>query len=68
MGRLLLIKAGLSETEQAEHDLTVLRQQLLIITHHLYVGTRPYDGMVELITWLNNSPFHGASLPIKPAF
>lgn len=68
-GALALIKAGLSETEQAEHDLPVLRQQLLDhYVQHLYVGTRPYDGMVELITWLNNRAIPWGVVTNKPAF
>ncbi len=68
-GALALIKAGLSETEQAEHDLPVLRQQLLDhYSQHLYVGTRPYDGMVELITWLNNRAIPWGVVTNKPAF
>ena len=68
-GALALIKAGLSETEQAEHDLTILRQQLLDhYVQHLYIGTRPYDGMVELITWLNSSAIPWGVVTNKPAF
>ena len=68
-GALALIKAGLSETEQAEHDLTILRQQLLDhYVQHLYIGTRPYDGMVELITWLNSSAILWGVVTNKPAF
>ena len=68
-GALALIKAGLSETEQAEHDLTILRQQLLDhYVQHLYIGTRPYDGMVELITWLNSSAIPCGVVTNKPAF
>ena len=68
-GALALIKAGLSETEQAEHDLTILRQQLLDhYVQHLYIGTRPYDGMVELITWLNNHAIPWGVVTNKPAF
>ena len=68
-GALALIKAGLSETEQAEHYLTILRQQLLDhYVQHLYIGTRPYDGMVELITWLNSSAIPWGVVTNKPAF
>ena len=68
-GALALIKAGLSEIEQAEHDLTILRQQLLDhYAQHLYVGTRPYDGMVELITWLNSRAIPWGVVTNKPAF
>ena len=68
-GALALIKAGLSEIEQAEHDLTILRQQLLDhYVQHLYIGTRPYDGMVELITWLNSSAIPWGVVTNKPAF
>ncbi|WP_024870700.1 HAD-IA family hydrolase [Tolumonas lignilytica] len=68
-GALALIKAGLSEAEQTEHDLTVLRQQLLDhYAQHLYVGTRPYDGMVELIGWLNTRAIPWGVVTNKPAF
>ena len=68
-GALALIKAGLTEAEQAQHDLMALRQQLLdYYERHLYVGTRPYDGMVELITWLNSSAIPWGVVTNKPAF
>jgi 2-phosphoglycolate phosphatase len=68
-GALALIKAGLSETEQAEHDLSALRQQFLAhYAQHLYVGTRPYDGIVELIDWLNSNSTPWGIVTNKPAF
>lgn len=68
-GALALIKAGLSEAEQSEHDLTELRQQLLdYYAQHLYVGTRPYSGMIELISWLNQSLIPWGVVTNKPAF
>ena len=68
-GALALIKAGLTDIEQTEHDLAVLRQQLLdFYAQHLYVGTRPYDGMIELINWLNQSLIPWGVVTNKPAF
>jgi N-acetyl-D-muramate 6-phosphate phosphatase len=68
-GALALIKAGLSDTEQTEYDLTLLRQQLLDhYEQHLYVGTRPYNGMIELINWLNNTATPWGVVTNKPAF
>lgn len=68
-GALALIKAGLSEAEQTEHDLTELRQQLLdYYAQHLYVGTRPYTGMTELIHWLNQRLIPWGVVTNKPAF
>lgn len=53
-GALGLLKAGFGEGELARRDSQQLRQQLLdFYADHLYEGTRPYPGMVELITWLN---------------
>lgn len=68
-GALALIKAGLTETEQSELDLPELRQQLLdFYSQHLYVGTRPYNGMVELIHWLNKNDIFWGVVTNKPAF
>lgn len=68
-GALALIKAGLTEAEQSLFDLTDLRQQLLdYYAQHLYVGTCPYDGMVELIDWLNQQLIPWGVVTNKPAF
>jgi 2-phosphoglycolate phosphatase len=68
-GALALIKAGLTEAEQAQHDLMALRQQLLdYYERHLYVGTRPYAGIVELISWLNLHAIPWGVVTNKPAF
>ncbi len=68
-GALALIKAGLTESEQQEVDLSLLRQQLLdYYAEHLYEGTKPYAGMIELIAWLNQNQIAWGVVTNKPAF
>ena len=68
-GALGLLKAGFGEEELARRDSQQLRQQLLdFYADHLYEGTRPYPGMVELITWLNREGIRWGIVTNKPAF
>ena len=68
-GALGLLKAGFGEEELARRDSQQLRQQLLdFYAEHLYEGTRPYPGMVELIRWLNQEGIRWGIVTNKPAF
>ena len=68
-GALGLLKAGFGEEELARRDNQQLRQQLLdFYADHLYEGTRPYPGMVELIRWLNQEGIRWGIVTNKPAF
>lgn len=68
-GALGLIKAGLTEHEQQSFDLTPLRQALLdYYSENLYVGTKPYAGMTDLIAWMNQESVKWGIVTNKPAF
>ncbi len=68
-GALALIKAGLTDEEQAHFDLTPLRESLLAYySDHLYVGTRPYEGMPTVIEWLNANQIKWGIVTNKPGF
>ena len=68
-GALGLLRAGFGDEELARRDAQGLRQQLLdYYASHLYVGTRPYPGMVEFIGWLNGQGIRWGIVTNKPAF
>ena len=68
-GALGLLRAGFGDEELARRDAQGLRQQLLdYYASHLYIGTRPYPGMVEFIGWLNGQGIRWGIVTNKPAF
>lgn len=68
-GALGLLRAGFGDEELAKRDAQGLRQQLLdYYASHLYIGTRPYPGMVEFIGWLNGQGIRWGIVTNKPAF
>ena len=68
-GALGLLRAGFGDEELARRDAQGLRQQLLdYYASHLYVGTRPYPGMVAFIGWLNGQGIRWGIVTNKPAF
>ena len=68
-GALGLLRAGFGDEELARRDAQGLRQQLLdYYAAHLYVGTRPYPGMVAFIGWLNGQGIRWGIVTNKPAF
>ncbi len=68
-GALGLLRAGFGDEELARRDAQGLRQQLLdYYASHLYIGTRPYPGIVEFIGWLNGQGIRWGIVTNKPAF
>ncbi len=68
-GALGLLRADFGDEELARRDAQGLRQQLLdYYASHLYIGTRPYPGMVEFIGWLNGQGIRWGIVTNKPAF
>ena len=68
-GALGLLRAGFGDEELARRDAQGLRQQLRgYYASHLYIGTRPYPGMVEFIGWLNGQGIRWGIVTNKPAF
>ncbi len=68
-GALGLLKAGLGDELLEELGATRLRNALLdYYAANLCVGTRPYEGMVDLIEWLDEKRCPGASSPTSRPF
>jgi phosphoglycolate phosphatase len=68
-GALGLLRAGLGEELLEELGATRLRAALLdFYAAHLCVGTRPYEGMLELIEWLDERALPWGIVTNKPGF
>mgnify|MGYP002148819243 CR=1 FL=1 len=68
-GALGLLKAGLGEELLEELGATRLRTALLDhYAANLCVGTRPYEGMLDLIEWLDEKKLPWGIVTNKPGF
>ncbi|AMQ42553.1 haloacid dehalogenase [Aeromonas veronii] len=68
-GALGLLKAGLGDELLEELGTTRLRNALLdYYAANLCVGTRPYEGMVDLIEWLDEKQLPWGIVTNKPGF
>lgn len=67
-GALALLKAGLGDEIDALGAERLRTALLDYYAAHLCVGTRPYDGMVELIAWLDEQQIPWGVVTNKPAF
>ena len=68
-GALGLLKAGLGDELLEELGATRLRTALLDhYAANLCVGTRPYEGMLDLIEWLDEKKLPWGIVTNKPAF
>lgn len=68
-GALGLLKAGLGDELLEELGATRLRTALLdYYASHLCVGTRPYEGMTDLIEWLDERSLPWGIVTNKPGF
>lgn len=68
-GALGLLKAGLGDELLEELGATRLRNALLdYYAANLCVGTRPYEGMVDLIEWLDEKQLPWGIVTNKPGF
>ena len=68
-GALGLLRAGLGDELLEELGATRLRTALLdYYAANLCVGTRPYEGMVDLIEWLDEKKLPWGIVTNKPGF
>lgn len=68
-GALGLLRAGLGDELLEELGATRLRTTLLdYYAANLCVGTRPYEGMVDLIEWLDDKKLPWGIVTNKPGF
>ncbi|MGY3926623.1 HAD family hydrolase [Aeromonas simiae] len=68
-GALGLLRAGLGDEQLEELGAARLRTALLdYYAAHLCIGTRPYEGMIDLIDWLEDQAMPWGIVTNKPGF